>query len=102
MEIMLKNEHGVVKQVKIGFSWTVWFFDFLPAIFRKDAWGVGYILLIDIIALLLIQIHPIFFLVDFIAAFTYNRFHAQRLLNAGYKPLNAETLEYLRARNFKC
>lgn len=37
MKVMLKNENtGQIKQAKIGFSWTVFFFGFFPAIFRGD------------------------------------------------------------------
>lgn len=37
MKVMLRNENtGQIKQAKLGFSWTVFFFGFFPAIFRGD------------------------------------------------------------------
>ncbi|ADH97781.1 hypothetical protein [Salisediminibacterium selenitireducens] len=36
MHVSLKSTNGVIKQSKVGFSWTVFFFAFFPPLFRCD------------------------------------------------------------------
>ncbi len=41
MNIRLKNDIGMVKECKVGFSWTILLFGFFPPFFRGDwKWGL--------------------------------------------------------------
>ncbi|MEH7085169.1 hypothetical protein V7139_20845 [Neobacillus drentensis] len=41
MKAELKNSGGLTKQVKVGLSWTTFFFGFLTALFRGDLkWAI--------------------------------------------------------------
>jgi hypothetical protein len=36
MKAKFRNNAGVTKEVKVGFSWTTFFFGFFPALIRGD------------------------------------------------------------------
>lgn len=74
-----------VKNVKVGFSWTTFFFGCLPALFRGD-WKWFFIM----IAAEIIFALPTFgfgaSIIGIIFSFIYNKFYINDLLTAGYQP----------------
>lgn len=77
MNIRLKNDIGMVKECKVGFSWTILLFGFFPPFFRGDwKWG-------------LIQLVLAFFtggLSNLVFCFIYNKIYINSLLQQGFKP----------------
>lgn len=81
-----------VRQAPMGFSWTVLFFGFWPALFRRDWLGAIVMFFIPFAAgfvgksignigteLLAIATSLV------VTAFLYNTHYARRLINSGYK-----------------
>jgi hypothetical protein len=100
MKMQLQNSFGASKEVKIGFSWTTFFFGIFPAIFRGDGLGVVHILLVNLASILLAaNLHPIFFFTYLIIPFTYNHSYTQRLLDQGYRP-NGDGIYQLKIKGF--
>ncbi len=76
-KIVFENpKTGMMKEAPVGFSWTVFFFGFFPALFRSD-WKWAAIMFIA--ALCSFGLSSLFFM------FTYNKFYIKDLINAGYK-----------------
>ena len=75
--VIFKNPTtGYIKEAPIGFSWTVLFFGFFPALFRGDwKWAV-------IMALLGFITFGLSYLVFM---FIYNKLYAKDLINSGFK-----------------
>jgi len=91
MKVFLKHQSGLVKESKVGFSWTVLFFGFLPPLFRGD-WKWGLIILL---------LAPITFgLSNIIFAFIYNRLYIKDLLQAGYFPADEHSRSILVNKNY--
>ncbi|MFD1471009.1 DUF2628 domain-containing protein [Companilactobacillus mishanensis] len=89
-----------VKQVKVGFSWTTFFFGFIPAIFRWDLKWFLIILIIEIIA----SIPTLgfgFSVVGIIFSFFYNRLYINDLIKKGYRPSDEESKKILSERRFE-
>jgi hypothetical protein len=77
------------KKLPIGFSWTVLFFGFFPALFRDD-WKGGIVILCLLVftfgwALLVIP-------------FFYNRYYARMILSNQYKVLSFEGITEAEAK----
>ena len=113
MKIRVKNDIGKTKEIKIGFSWSAFFFGAFVPLFRGDwKWfliilGIntvsatidfGYLYGMDI-PLLIIGLS---FIVPFLMlgfAFFYNRLYAKDLYEKGYRGLtpeeNQELIKYI-------
>jgi hypothetical protein len=77
MMVNLKNEAGLVRQVKVGFSWTAFFFGGIPFFFRgMPGHGALWILL----AMFTCGIS------NLILCFLINKQTAHYYLERGYKP----------------
>lgn len=77
MKVRLKNDAGVVKECKTGFSWTTLFFGLLVPLLRGDfKWSI-------IMLLLAVITFGISWLV---MPFIYNKKYIISLLEKGYKP----------------
>ena len=75
--IMFENPNiGTMKQAPVGFSWTVLFFGFFPALFRGD-WKWAVIMLI--LQLVTLGLSSLAFM------FLYNKLYINDLICSGYK-----------------
>ena len=85
--VALKNDQGIVRNVKVGFSWTVFFFGGVPFLFR----GIP----LYAIALMLPLVGGasggpgivIGFIIDVVIAFHANKWTAIYYIEHGYKPV---------------
>ena len=80
MHVQLKNNNGIVKEVKIGFSWTILLFGGLPFLFRgMPVWALS------------IFISSFFccWIPSIIMAFIGNRITASYYLENGYKKIGS-------------
>ncbi|WP_461213351.1 DUF2628 domain-containing protein [Lacticaseibacillus sp. GG6-2] len=100
MHINLTNPRThQIKQPKVGFSWTTFFFGFFPALFRGDwKWAL-------IIALIQILTGTFTFgisvgVVSIIFAFIYNKLYINDLLRDGYQPSDTFSRDILNQRGF--
>jgi hypothetical protein len=78
MMVSMKNDAGIVRQVKVGFSWTAFFFGGFPFFFRGiPLYGVAWI------ALSMFT----FGFSNLILSFIINKQTAHYYLEHGYKPV---------------
>ncbi|WP_100374806.1 hypothetical protein [Bacillus sp. FJAT-45037] len=85
MHVKLQNEAGVVKEVKIGFSWTTFFFGFFPALFRGDLmWAV--IMFVAALAIGALTLGFGGWIPGVVFSFVYNKIYIKELLKKGYAP----------------
>lgn len=88
MIVNMKNDSGMVRQVKVGFSWTGFFFGGMPFFFRGiPLYGVIWVVL-GIITL---------GVSNFILCFIMNKQTAHYYLEHGYKP-TGEGWEFARLK----
>lgn len=89
MMITLKNDAGLSKQVKVGFSWTTFFFGFFPALFRGDLkWAA-------IMFVIALAVGSFTFgigsgISGIVFSFVYNKIYIKELIEKGYKPADEE------------
>jgi hypothetical protein len=89
MTIVFKNNFGAVKNVKFGFSWTMFFFGFWVPVIRGDwKWAI-------ITFLLSI---PTFGFFGIVFAFMYNKTYINELLAAGYRPVDESGRSFLQSK----
>jgi len=93
MKINLKNvNNGMIKNVKIGFSWTTFFFSFFPALFRGD---IKWALIMFVVDCITMGISWIVF------PFIYNKIYIKDLLEKGYVPADENVKNELKARGIQ-
>ena len=87
--ILTNNMTGEMKTAPVGFSWTTFFFGFIPALFRTDwKWAIIQFLLSSIT----------FGISNLVMPFIYNKMHIKDLLNKGFFPTDENQVEYLMAK----
>lgn len=86
MRVNLENPNThQLKQVKVGFSWTTFFFGFWPALFRGDwKWFVIQLAIEIVLGCFTMGIGA--GIVGIIFSFFYNKLYINDLLEAGYVP----------------
>ncbi|HET7628727.1 MAG TPA: DUF2628 domain-containing protein [Bacillales bacterium] len=85
MRVNLRNDAGVTKQVKLGFSWTTFFFGFFPALFRGDLkWAA--IMFITALAVGVFTFGFGAWIPGIFFSFIYNKIFIKDLLEKGYRP----------------
>lgn len=90
MKVYLRNYTGVVKQVKLGFSWTMLFFGILVPLFRGDLkWTVLSLILVIVTS----------GLAWFVLPFIYNRLYIKSLLENGWIPADEMSRNAMLAKN---
>lgn len=85
MKIRLSNDAGIVKESKVGISWTVFFFGFFVPFIRGDMkWGI--ILLLGALVLGVPTAGLGSAALFIVFAFLYNKIYINDLLKKGFKP----------------
>lgn len=82
--ITLKNDAGITKTVKVGFSWTVFFFGFFVPLFRGD-WKWALIMVASEIALAILTMGFGSLILHIIFILKYNEWYINDLKEKGYK-----------------
>lgn len=89
MRINIRNPYGMVKQVKLGFSWTMLFFGIFVPLLRGDLkW--------TFISLILVIITSGF--AWLILPFFYNRLYIKDMLEKGWYPADDVSRDALAAK----
>lgn len=87
MKVRLVNSIELVKQVKVGFSWTTFFFLFFVPLFRGD-WLYFFIFFI-LDTLFLMNNNFLFtFFLSLLGGLLYNKLYIESLLKKGWKPFS--------------
>ncbi len=96
MHVQLQNDNGVTKEVKIGFSWTILFFGWIPFLFRgMPIWGLLLFLCSSVcwwfpsIAVFLCAGFCTPSVISIIMAFIGNKLTASYYLEKGYYKIGA-------------
>ncbi|MCM3568996.1 DUF2628 domain-containing protein [Neobacillus mesonae] len=90
MKAVLKNSGGLTKEVKVGFSWTTFFFGFLPALFRGDLkWAVIMLVIEGVLGSFTLGIGA--WISGVVFSFVYNKIYIKELIEKGYFPANEES-----------
>ena len=89
--VVLKNpDSGLMKSAYCGFSWTTLIFGMFPALFRGDfITFIGAFAVYFILAIVSYGVLP--FIASIVWAFMYNKYHARRLIERGYRILPSES-----------
>lgn len=83
--VTLKNEAGLVKECKLGFSWTTFFFGFIVPLIRGDIkWALILCILSVVIGVPTMGIGAS--IVGIVFSFKYNKLYVKELLQKGFKP----------------
>ncbi|MBS4196436.1 DUF2628 domain-containing protein [Lederbergia citri] len=94
MKAVLKNSGGVTKEVKIGFSWTTFFFGFFPALFRGDLkWAAIMFIISAAVGAFTFGLGA--WIPGIVFSFVYNKIYIKELIEKGYQPANDETRNLL-------
>lgn len=92
MKIYLRNSAGLIKQVKLGFSWTMLFFGIFVPLFRGDLkWTILSLILVIITSGLAWLFLP----------FVYNRMYIKSLLEKGWYPADEMSRNALISKGFR-
>lgn len=90
MRATLENEMGLIKEVKIGFSWTTLLFGFFPALFRGDLkWAAIMFITGVVVGALTLGFGA--WILWLVFAFIYNKIYITDLIEKGYKPASEES-----------
>jgi len=89
MTIVFKNNLGAVKNVKFGFSWTMFFFGFWVPVIRGDWKWAGISFLLSFLT---------FGISWLVLPFLYNKLYINDLIAAGYRPVDESGRTYLQSK----
>jgi len=95
MKVTLKHDSGISKEVKVGFSWTVFFFGGFVPLIRGDIKWFAIMLILSIIAgSFTAGIGSL--VVGIIFSVVYNKIYIKELLMKGYKAVDDTTAQLLK------
>lgn len=89
MNIRIMNDIDKKKEIKLGFSWTMFFFGVFVPLFRGDWKWFLIILGVDVV----LTITGLIFIMPFLMlglSFFYNKLYAKDLYDKGYRGLTPE------------
>ena len=96
---LTNHETGAVKEVKVGFSWTVFFFGFFVPFIRGDfKWGI--ILLVISLVAGGVSMGAGAGLIDIVFAFLYNKLYVKELVSKGFEPSSSADRDVLNTKNY--
>ena len=99
MKVELKNHNTEeIKQVKVGYSWTAFFWGFIPSLFRKDWIGALSIFVLNLFVSYLVGSYGLL-VADAIIGALYNKNYISRLLKNGYVPNSDKDKSLLKKNN---
>ncbi|WEG13564.1 DUF2628 domain-containing protein [Pullulanibacillus sp. KACC 23026] len=97
MKVRLMNSEGEQKRVEVGFSWTTFFFGFIPALVRGDLKWAS-VLFISAVIVGVFTLGFGAWLPGILFSFTYNKIYIKDLIDKGYKPANDADRDALERR----
>ncbi|MGQ2376584.1 DUF2628 domain-containing protein [Companilactobacillus zhachilii] len=97
--ILINRRTNERKDVKVGFSWTEFFWGFWPALFRGD-WKWLIIILIANLTLGAWNMGFGTILFNMVFAFFYNKLYTADLINAGFEPADEGSYNTLVMKNY--
>lgn len=98
-KVQLKNQNAEeIKSAKVGYSWTVFFWGFIPSLFRKDWMGALVIFVLNLFVSYLIGTYGLL-VADAIIGALYNKNYISRLLKNGYVPVSDQDKSLLKKNN---
>ncbi|MCJ7856079.1 DUF2628 domain-containing protein [Lachnospiraceae bacterium NSJ-143] len=99
MKAKLKNDAGIIKEVKVGFSWTVFFFSFFVPLIRGDfKWAAIMFLISLLVGYFGYGLTA--FIVGIIFSFMYNKLYTKELLSKGYYPLSDADRDIFNSKDY--
>ncbi|AKG36750.1 hypothetical protein [Paenibacillus durus] len=97
MKVVLKNPGGLTKEVKVGFSWTTFFFGFLPALFRGDLkWAIILLIIESVMGSFTLGVGAV--VTGIVFSFVYNKIYIKELIEKGYRPADDHSRAVLESR----
>lgn len=105
MRINVKNEAGLVKQIKVGFSWTAFFFGIFVPLLRGDFLWAGIYAIVYIISWMGLMNETIVFTLVFgvfqlAFPFIYNKLYFKTLEKKGYRAASETDAQLLASKNY--
>jgi len=95
MNIKIRNEFDNVKEIKLGFSWTMFFFGVFVPLVRGD-WKYFFIITGVALVLTIISMGFLGGLTQLVFCFVYNKLYARDLYEQGYRGLSKGENDLLR------
>ena len=87
MLVQLKHSSGITKTVKVGFSWTTFFFGFIVPLVRGDIKWAAIMFIVEVlIGSFTLGIGA--WVAEIIFSFIYNKLYIKELLEKGYTTQN--------------
>lgn len=96
---LVNKRTSVLKNVKVGFSWTVLLFGFFPAIFRGD-WKWALIIFISAAAVSAVTMGYGGIIASIVFAFIYNKLYVTDLLSNGFEPVDSGAAQILATKGY--